>query len=88
MIYGYKLKELENSGFEMKEVTFSAPPEVLRQIAAFLEQMAQKMEDGFFERCSHVHIGSLVPEWDKNFPNKDIIVMPPEGSPHIDVFVS
>lgn len=79
MIFGYGLKEVnEEFGLlEMKEVTFAATPAVLRQIAHFLEAMAQKMDEGFFDGCSHAHIGSVIAEWNIRFPNKDIVVMPP-----------
>lgn len=78
MIYGYGLKPINEFGLlEMKEITFAASPTVLRQIAQFLEEMAQKMDEGFFERCSHAHIKSIIEGWDKCFPNKDIVVMPP-----------
>jgi hypothetical protein len=60
----------------MKEVTFAASPQVLREIADFLASMAALMESGRF-RNTHRHIGSFVSEWDKRFPQKDVIVMPP-----------
>lgn len=80
MIYGYGLKEINEFGLlEMKEITFAAPPDVLRQVARFLEDMARRMDEGFFDETSHRHIGSLIAGWDDRFPDKDIIVMPPNS---------
>jgi len=78
MIYGYRLKEVNEFGLlEMKEITFAASPAVLRQVARFLNEMAQKMDEDFFEKCSHAHINSVIVDWDRLFPNKDIVVTPP-----------
>lgn len=80
MIYGYGSKKINEYGLlEMKEITFSAPSNVLRQIAQFLEDMARQMEEGAFAKTSHMHIGSVIAGWDKRFPDKDIIVMPPSA---------
>jgi hypothetical protein len=76
MIYGYALKTLNDDGlFEMKEVTFAASPQVLREIASFLNAMAAQMEAGAFDKCSHQHIQIANPDWARRFPNKDIIVI-------------
>ena len=80
MLYGYAVKELNEEGLlELREVRFAASPEVLREIARFLAQMAELMENGGFARCSHRHIGSVIHGWDKRFAGKDVIVMPPIG---------
>jgi len=73
MIYGYKLKKINKFGLlEMKEITFAAPPNVLREIAHFLESMADQMEKEHF-RTTHRHIGQFFLDWDTRFPNKDVI---------------
>jgi hypothetical protein len=78
MIYGYAMKELGEDGLlEMKEITFEASAYTLREIALFLTQMAEFMERGGFVNCSHRHIGNTIANWDKRFPHKDIIVIPP-----------
>ena len=78
MIYGYAARELDENGLlEMKEVTFAASADVLREVADFLTEMADLMEVGGFSECSHRHIGSVVKDWDDRFPGKDVIVMPP-----------
>jgi hypothetical protein len=80
MIYGYKLKEINEIGLlEMKEITFLAPSDVLREIARFLEDMAHQIDEGTL-LSSHRHIGSVIVGWDKRFPDKDIIVIPPAAS--------
>jgi hypothetical protein len=80
MIYGYSISEVNEYGLlEMREVTFMASPAVLRKIAGFLSSMAIEMEQGSFEKCSHMHIGAFHHEWNKQHPDKDIIVMPPAG---------
>lgn len=79
MIYGYPSKELNEYGLvELKEVTFSASPKVLRQIGEFILDMANLMEKGEFT-TSHYHIETFVQGWNKRFPNKDVIVTRPES---------
>lgn len=80
MIYGYVLTTVNEYDLcEMKEITFAASPDVLREIAGFLENMAGLMESGGFDNCSHIHIGNAIADWDRRFPNKDIIVaVPPQ----------
>ena len=70
MIYGYALQKLTTKGLlEMKEVTFAASPQVLREIADFLASMAVLMESGRF-RNTHRHIRSFVSEWDNDSRKK------------------
>lgn len=77
MIYGYPAKEVNEYGLlEMKEITFSASPVVLREIARFLAVSADLMDAGDFETCSHQHIQSVIPDWDRRFPESDIVVVP------------
>ena len=77
MIYGYAAKKVDEYGLlEMKEVTIEASAQVLREMAQFLAEMADLMDAGGFSRCSHRHIGSVIKDWDKRFPGKDLIVMP------------
>ncbi len=77
MIYGYSKAQVNEYGLlDLKEITFSASPEVLRQIATFLNQSASMMEDGWFDKCSHRHIQDEIKDWDEKFPDRDIIVMP------------
>jgi hypothetical protein len=85
MIYGYALKELDDGPglLEMKEVTFSAEPSVLREIGNFLIAMSRQMDAGGFAKTSHRHIGDVIPDWDGRFPNKDIIVAAPR--PYFDI---
>lgn len=89
MIYGYSLRTCNEEAvlLEMKEVTFSAPPETLREIAKFLSAMADHMEAGGFLRCDHSHIGSVIPDWDEMHPEKDIIVCCPPEVEHVDMYV-
>jgi hypothetical protein len=77
MIYGYGDKVLNEYGLlELREVTFAASPDTLREIASFLTSMADLLEAGTF-RITHRHIGSVVSDWGKRFPGKDVIVIPP-----------
>jgi len=78
MLYGYGCKVLNEWGLqEMKEITLAASPDELREIASFLEKAAALMESGEFRSCSHLHISSVADDWNRRFPNKDIIVTPP-----------
>jgi hypothetical protein len=77
MIYGYSAKQVNEYGLmEMREVTFATSPEVLREIADFLNAMADLMEKGGFRNCSHRHIDNVVRNWRNRFPDKDVVVMP------------
>ncbi len=83
MIYGYAMKKLGEDGLlEMKEITFEASADTLREIALFLTEMARFMERGGFVNCSHRHIGNTIANWDKRFPHKDIVVIPPPEEVH------
>jgi Uma2 family endonuclease len=78
MIYGYTLKQINKFGLcEMKEITFAAPPDVLREIATFLNTMAAAMESGELPDSSHRHIRDTASGWDSRFPDKDIVVHSP-----------
>jgi hypothetical protein len=80
MIYGYSNKVLNDYGLmEMREVTFQAPPVVLREVAKFFLAMADLMETNGFSNCSHRHIGSVISNWDTRFPEKDIVILPPQA---------
>lgn len=75
MIFGYPKKQINEFGLlEMKEITFSSSPDELKQIARFLAEMAELMEESDFENCSHRHIQNTIPEWSEDLV--DIIVMP------------
>ncbi len=76
MIYGYATKKVNEYGLlDLREVTFVATPEVLRQISFFLSGMADLLEAGEF-KITHRHIGGSISDWDARFPDKDVIVMP------------
>lgn len=78
MLYGYSNKTLNEYGLlDMREVTIAADSNVLREIARFLNEMAEAMDEGELARCSHRHIDSVVEDWRDRFPGRDIIVMPP-----------
>ena len=71
-IYGYESLEDDSSDFmEMSEVTISANAKDLREIALFINQMADKMESNpnSFE---HAHLQDNWPNWNNNSP--DIII--------------
>ena len=64
MIYGYYGKKVNVSNLlEMKEITFSMSPEMLRVASMFLKNMADMMDNGGFENCSHRHITSEMDDW-------------------------
>lgn len=79
MIYGYPAKEVNEFGLlEIREISISAPPAVLREMSRFLADMADVMEAGGFDACSHRHIQSVIRDWDRRFPGKDIVVTAPQ----------
>jgi uncharacterized protein (DUF433 family) len=76
-LYGYFDREVNEFGsVELREVTISAGPKVLRDIANFLDHAASEMESGFFEKCSHMHIDTVIQDWKESSPWKDIVVIP------------
>lgn len=78
-IYGYPEKKINEYGLlKMKEITFSVSPSILRDISKFFEETAALMEAGNFETCSHRHIQNIITDWDRRFPDSDIIIIPPE----------
>lgn len=83
MLYGYKLAEANEYGLlELKDISFATDSDTLRDLGRFFMQMADAMDDGEFERCSHRHIGSVIDGWSKTH-DKDVIVMPPIGTTRI-----
>jgi len=73
-IYGYEKTEGDDSDLiEMSEVTICASPKSLRDIAFFINKMADEMEldDASFD---HYHLQDNCSDWDSNGP--DIIVGP------------
>ena len=79
MIYGYANKTINEFGLlEMREVSFSASPAVLREIAKFLDEMAAGMESsGELSVHWHRHIQDEIPGWRDRFPDNDIVVCAP-----------
>jgi hypothetical protein len=81
MIYGYSRAAVNEYGLlEMNEVTFAMDPGRLRVVGQFLIDMADEMEKGTFEKCSHRHLTSTHPDWDKLQRVADVIVSPPPKS--------
>jgi len=75
-IYGYCGKKVNSFNlYEMKEVTFSASPDSLRRVSVFLSEMADKMDNGEFESCSHRHIENTILNWNELCPDSDIVVL-------------
>ncbi len=70
-IYGYQNIEVEDPAIiELSEISICASPTKLREIAAFLQNMADDMEkDDSFE---HAHLQDNCDNWQINSP--DIIV--------------
>jgi hypothetical protein len=76
MLYGYSVNEINEFGLlELREVSLSASPAVLRQIAKFLLDSAALIEAGQIGPSAHRHIQSVIADWDRRFPDKDIIVI-------------
>jgi hypothetical protein len=61
---------------EMREVTFNATPDALRDVARFLTETADLLASGQFKH-SHEHIESFVSDWRTRFPQIDFIVCHP-----------
>ncbi len=61
LMFGYARRQLDEIGLlELREITFQAGPETLREVAEFLEEMASDMEKGFFRKTSHTHIETVM----------------------------
>jgi len=70
-IFGYQNIEVEAPKLmELSEISLCASPTKLREVAIFLQNMANAIEkDDFFE---HEHLQDNCEDWPLNFP--DIIV--------------
>jgi hypothetical protein len=70
--YGYsKRKGFESDLLEMREISLTGSPDVIRAVARFFASAADEMEQhdsGF----GHTHLRDACPEWQKDWP--DIIV--------------
>lgn len=71
-IYGYENSD-ESDLIEMSEVTICASPENLREIALFINKMADEMEESK-DSFDHAHLRDNWPEWNED--GADIIVGP------------
>lgn len=82
MLYGYSSRTVneEYGLLEMREITFDASPTNLRKIARFLEKMADVIETGQ-AKSSHAHINSVIDSWDREHPNKGIVVILRRSAP-------
>jgi len=75
IFFGYPRRKLSDRGLhEMREVTISAPPEVLRELAAFINEVADKIENGELDRISHVNASFKINNWETRFGDNDLIV--------------
>jgi len=75
MLYGYSSRTVNEYGLlEMREISFDASPSDLRKIANFLEKMADVIDTGQ-AMSSHAHINNVIDSWDREHPNKDIVVI-------------
>ena len=78
MLYGYSKRTINEYGLlELREVTIAASPDVLRQIAGYLVEVANMMEVKEPTPNFHRHIGNHVPSWDGSFPGWDVIATGP-----------
>ncbi len=67
--YGYpRNDDVRESPLELSEVTFSASPELLRELAKFLEEAAAQIADG----AQHVHLRDQWSDWQE--AGADLIV--------------
>lgn len=80
MIYGYSVNQLNIYGLlELREVTFDATSEDLREIAAFLVQMADSIDSGELAPGSHRHLRTINKSWHTRHPGNDVIVSVPDS---------
>ena len=71
-IFGYKNKVVnEHELLEMREITFQASPEVLKAIAKFLNDSADKISENK-ESFDHSHLQDEWKNWKEEYP--DVIV--------------
>ena len=65
---------------ELSEVTFALSSHVLRRIAAFLNSCADDIKAGVW-RTDHRHLIDCDPQWDKDHPRSDVIVIHASAGP-------
>ena len=66
--YGYARKEISKGLLEMREVTVSANPDALREIAEFLNKCANEIEQDDGMAWSHEHFAPKSIKVGKNTP--------------------
>ena len=65
-------QETENTLITCAEVSLQADPVVLRQIAEFILQCAEKLDDGRSDDMRHFHLRDEWSKWSDEYP--DLIV--------------
>jgi len=80
-IFGYAKREVGDHGLlEMSEVTFDVSPDDLRRVARFLLDFADQVESGAW-RSGHRHLAEFDPDWKRDHPRSDVIVIHPSPDP-------
>jgi hypothetical protein len=81
MIYGYSKKIVNEYGLhELSLVSFQTDAKTLRRIIAFLSDAADELEkkNGCMKEAGdHLHLRDEDENWEKDFPDSDVIVLYP-----------
>ncbi len=75
-LYGYAEKKLSKQGLlRMREVTVNASPELLRNIAKFLMDAADRLENKG-DTFDHMHVDQSIKTWKRSWPQ--LVVVNPD----------
>jgi hypothetical protein len=81
MLYGYSKRTINEHGLlELREISFNFNASDLKRIAAFLFDIASKMDRREI-KANHIHIDSKDKNWKRDNPGSDIIVIDPNSEP-------
>ncbi len=80
-IYGYQraVVDQEYGLLEMREVSFDLGAADLRRVAAFLRHCADRLDAGEW-RSDHAHLDNFDPEWVRDHPELNVVVLHRKGS--------
>ena len=75
MIAGSTKKHRGGEALKLGAVSFTMPPKDLRIVGAFLQEMANRIEQRKLQ--DHAHIVEFDASWEKRHPKYDVIVHEP-----------
>jgi hypothetical protein len=85
MIYGYpRHTDDEETSYELREVSFAMPPDMLRRMAKFILKAADDVEaDDHLQAGWHFHARDTIPDWWQKSGGHDVVICAPLTVPRL-----